>query len=145
MPDDAEGTPGDIAEMLQAAEDAVQKLGADYLGWLQQDIEKIEALLITARDETGDRQPHLDQIYAVSHDVKGQGGSFGYDLVTEIGQSLCDLIKTPACPSDAGLDAIEAHIAALRRVAEDGLEGDGGDTGSALLTRLRQSVADLSG
>ena len=41
---------------------------------------------------TGDRKAEAEQVFQIAHDIKGQGGSFGYDLMTLIANELCRLI-----------------------------------------------------
>lgn len=142
----AEADPAaDEAHAVAAAEAAVARLKAQYKGWLLNDIAKMKGAYAAATGDATNRAAHLQALYAVSHDVKGQGGSFGYDLVTDIGQSLCTLLKRDEAGSKAGLVAVATHIAALEAVAEAGLEGDGGQAGAKLLARLEAAVGSLPG
>src|SRR5258708_32088669 len=75
-------------EQLARAEAAVAALAVDYVAWATRDLaamRDIAASLAAAAD--------VDRLYAISHDVKGQGGSFGYPLVTAIAGSLCRFLK----------------------------------------------------
>ncbi len=136
----ADDDTGDAAagpdDLISAADAAVAKLKAGYLDWLKEDIAKLREALAAATAEPADRKRHLDRAYAVSHDVKGQGGTFGFDLVTSLGQSLCDFIKSGKAETEAGLGVIEAHIAAIETIAREEIEGDGGNEGRTLLDRL---------
>lgn len=79
----------------------------------------------------------------IAHDIKGQGGSFGYPLITDIGNSLSGLLKHDRLMSDAGLALLSAHITALTTVMDKAIEGDGGDLGSSYVERLEDLVAEL--
>ncbi len=136
---DAAAGPDDL---ISAADAAVAKLKAGYLDWLKEDIAKLREALAAATAEPADRKRHLDRAYAVSHDVKGQGGTFGFDLVTSLGQSLCDFIKSGKAETEAGLGVIEAHIAAIETIAREEIEGDGGNEGRTLLDRLAGLIED---
>lgn len=76
-------------------------------------------------------------IHAIAHNVKGQGGSFGYHLVTDIGASLCDFIRSGDRHSPTELSILHAHIKALKTVSENDICGDGGDTGKRIVAELR--------
>jgi|SRR5687767_13150884 len=77
------------------------------------------------------------QLYTLSHDLKGLGGSFNYDLVTTVGESLCGLIKSKTLSQDQALQRrVSAHIAALKAIIQFELKGDGGDDGKELLAML---------
>lgn len=142
----AEDDIGDAAagpdDLIGAADAAVAKLKAGYLDWLGEDIAKLREALAAATAEPADRRRHLDRAYAVSHDVKGQGGTFGFDLVTTLGQSLCDFIKSGKAETEAGLGVVEAHIAAIETIAREEIEGDGGNDGRTLLDRLAGLIED---
>jgi hypothetical protein len=81
------------------------------------------------------------QLYSLSHDLKGLGGSFGYDLVTIVGESLCRQIRDAGLSHDqARQRRVVAHVAALKAIFAFDLKGEGGDDGRALLATL--SIAD---
>lgn len=50
----------------------------------------------------------FDTIRAIGHDIKGSGGGYGFDAITEMGAAL----ETAAKQQDGG--AIRRHIDALR-------------------------------
>lgn len=139
-PDEA-GEPGSGPDdLIGAADAAVAKLKAGYLDWLSEDIAKLREALVAATAEPAERKGYLDRAYAVSHDVKGQGGTFGFDLVTTVGHSLCDFIKNGRAETETGLAVVEAHIAAIETIAREEIEGDGGKDGRILLDRLADLV-----
>lgn len=77
------------------------------------------------------------QLYGQSHGLKGLGGTFNYDLITTIGDSLCSLIKSGNLPDDRFLQRrVAAHVAALNAIFQFDLRGDGGDEGANLLATL---------
>ena len=82
------------------------------------------------------------ELHTLSHDLRGLGGSFDYDLLTTVGDSLCRLIKTEALPEDQALQRrVSAHIAALKAIIQFELKGDGGGDGNELLATLDISSA----
>ena|SRR5262245_48979510 len=81
------------------------------------------------------------QLYRLSHDLKGLGGTFDYALITRIGESLCGLIQNGDLPDDRFLQRhIVAHVAALKAVFQFDLKGDGSDEGEKLLATLRMDA-----
>ena len=79
----------------------------------------------------------------IAHDIKGQGGSFGYPLITEIGQSLSTLLKHDRLLTDHGLELLSAHLEALSTVLNRAIEGEGGNLGSSFIERLCALVDEL--
>ncbi|MEZ6022094.1 MAG: Hpt domain-containing protein [Hyphomonadaceae bacterium] len=85
------------ADAVARADSALNSMGAAFEAWLDADVNKLQA----ARQEAV--RAHwtnetLAALMAVSHDLKGMGGTYGYELVSDIAASLCRLIET-----DAGL------------------------------------------
>jgi chemotaxis protein histidine kinase CheA len=128
------------AETLARAEAAVAELAANYAEVALKDIADAQAALDAATAEPEQRQDHIQRLYGIAHNVKGQGGSFGYPLVTRIGQSLCQLIKQSAAIRDADLPIIQAHLDALQLVLERQVKGDGSETANKLVARLETLV-----
>src|SRR5262249_59846534 len=89
--DSAEGTP--MSSLLKRAEAAVADLARDYPTWALTDVAKARAALDTARDDAGQRGAQVEALFRIAHDLKGQGASFGFPLVTRIAQSLCILTR----------------------------------------------------
>jgi chemotaxis protein histidine kinase CheA len=80
------GGPGAInSAMLEKAEQVLANLADSYLNWVQQDLKNISAAFDEMKSGKGDQKKVLDTIFRISHDMKGQGGSFGYNLVTSVG------------------------------------------------------------
>lgn len=63
----------------------------------------------------------LDALHGVAHNIKGQGGSFGYELVTDIGASFCDYLRGGKRVSPDELNIVHMHIRMLKRVSDDDL------------------------
>jgi len=73
----------------------------------------------------------------ISHNLKGQGGSFGYPLITQIGLSLNLMLKDlDTCGQECAEIAL-AHVRALSTVLEMNIKGGGGPGGHALVQRLK--------
>jgi hypothetical protein len=82
------------------------------------------------------------QLYRMSHDLRGLGGTFGYGLVTTIGEALCSLINNTDLPDDRFLQRrVLAHVAALKAVHQFDLTGDGGNEGERLVATLEPVTA----
>ena len=79
----------------------------------------------------------------ISHDIKGQGGSFGYPLITAVGNSLSTLLKNERLLSEAGLELLDAHLTALDAIMAKAIKGDGGDLGGSYVERLDRLVTEL--
>ncbi|MGE0253699.1 MAG: Hpt domain-containing protein [Alphaproteobacteria bacterium] len=82
----------------------------------------------------------LKAIFRVAHELRGQGGTFGYPMVTEIGTLLCDYIEKLPDPAAADRSVLRAHAEALNAVVANRVQGDGGATGAGIVDGLRVLV-----
>lgn len=128
---------------LARAEQAVADLGDEYLEWAQEDLRKLEQGFnaLKASDEGG--KELLGAIFRVAHEIKGQGGSFGYDLMTLIGNQLCHFVEELAEAGPTEIQVIGLHVDALKIVMVKQMRGDGGQAGRALLRGLDQVVSKI--
>lgn len=124
-----------LKDTLARAEQATTALRANYTQWASVDVEHARTLLAAARNAPSGRL-QLDQVYAAMHNIKGQGSSFGYPLVTRIGHSMCRLIAPGRVLDDAEFKVAQAHLDALKLVLDKKIAGPGGPTGEALAARL---------
>jgi len=140
------GGGGDIAynplkETLARAEEATTALRANYTEWARIDVNNTQTLLDAAKMGADRQREQLDLLYAAMHNIKGQGSSFGYPLVTRIGQSLCRLIAPGRALDEAGLKIAQAHLDALKLVLDQKIAGKGGEVGDKLAARLESLTA----
>lgn len=143
---DEAGGEGGMAATLARAEAAVANLTRNYATWALADVAKARAALAAAVAEPAERAQHIEALFRVGHDLKGQGSSFGYPLVTRIGHSLCALTRDRARPYEARhLDLARSHLDAIELVLSKGIGGDGGTLGAELVARLEQRVAEALG
>ena len=125
-------------DVLEKAEQVIAGMAGDYIHWAREDIEKLSGVFDTLAADPSEE--NLDSVFQIAHDMKGQGGSFGYDLVTAIGHELCrfiEKVEEGGVIGPAQVGAVKVHIDAIRRVINDDMKGDGGQQGAQLLTGLQ--------
>jgi hypothetical protein len=131
---------------IAAAEAVLAELAAEYPAYAAADLDEMEAAFdaLWARFEGApgeiEAPDAIRAVFAVAHNMKGQGASFGYELVTVIAESLCVEMRDRARADLGAAERWGAHLAALRAVLEDRLTGDGGPQGAALLAALGVSI-----
>lgn len=129
------GPAPDIAIMraLNAAEDLVES----YQGWAVDDLEALWRTFqeASARDPNGtlDR----DGMFDMAHEIRGQGGSFGFPLISVIADSLCKFIESQERIQASHLDIIRVHILAMKAVFRQGIKGENPDLAGELASLLR--------
>jgi chemotaxis protein histidine kinase CheA len=126
--------------VLARAQAAVADLAKNYGPNTTADLDRCAGLLKAAREDAGTRAASIKELYGIAHNIKGQGGSFGYPLVTRIGHSLCTLVRQEREFSDADLGVVQAHLDALRLILAKDIKGEGGEVGAKLAARLENMV-----
>lgn len=125
-------------EALERAEQVIAGMTDSYLEWVVEDLKKIDAAYTALASAEGDRKKEMEGVFQVSHDIKGQGGSFGYDLMTAIAKELCRLIEKAGKIGPGEVEAVKLHIDAMKLVIGEDLKGSGGKEGEKMLSGLQQ-------
>lgn len=141
------GGPGAVDEAtLARAEQVITDMADSYLDWVKEDLIKLQSAFDALKTGGADSAAGLDAIFQVAHDIKGQGGSFDYNLMTIIANQLCRFIEGLEGKSGpAEVEVIELHVNALQVVIAQALKGDGGAVGEQLLSGLEQVIAKRAG
>jgi chemotaxis protein histidine kinase CheA len=131
---------GGMSAALARAEAAVAALARDYLTWARADVELCHQHLTAARAATTTRAQHITDLFGVAHNIKGQGSSFGYPLMTRLGHTLCQLTRLPHNFTDADLDLVAAHLQVMADILQQEARGDGTPELQAAVRKLENDV-----
>jgi len=123
-----------------ATDDALEGLREMYLEGANKDIFGLEEQLARIQKDKGIWSEACKQMREITHNVKGQGTSFGYPLMTKVGTSLSRLLKLIETPGDKDIKLVGAHISALRIVLDKDIQGSGGQLGIDLVRKLEDLV-----
>ena len=91
--------------------------------------------------QPGDRRKQFEEINLLAHELRGQGGTFGYPLVTTFAKMLYDFTGPEGRQEDSAVEIVKAHVDALRVVIREKISGNGGQIGKELLNSLNDAVA----
>ncbi len=127
----------DLRTIVREAEQALEALQEDHLTWIRQDLQALAAALAKLREANGVGE--LDAVFRIGQDIKGQGATFEFPLLTLIADSLCRLIGMDVGPAER-LKLIALHADALNIVVRDDIRGAGGEAGKKLIAMLRTAV-----
>lgn len=118
-----------------------RELQDNFLKWTEQSLSELRSHHSSlCRDP--DNSSIVDEIYAIAHNIKGMGASFGFTLMTETGVSFCRYIRS-LDGRKADPDVIDAHIRSLEVILSNRIIGEGGEVGRDLIDRLT-SIVDRS-
>ncbi len=93
-----------------------------------------------AATEPGARVEAAKGVFTAGHNIKGYAATFGFQLVTDIADSLCRLLHSDEALPPEAMALAEQHLDQLGSVIANELEGDGGEAGRAILAGLVAAV-----
>ncbi len=130
--------------IIEAAQERIKKLVGDYADWAKRYIDSmagsLKALEVDGWPEAGNAK-HIANINRIAHELRGQSGTFDYQLVTAFGKSLYKAtLDSDMEITEDRLKLVEAHIDAIRTVFRNRVQGDGGQVGKALLREIDLAV-----
>ncbi len=139
------GGPGAVdLDTLERAEAVIADMTDTYLEWAAEDLAKIHQAVEDLNAEKMDHKDALARIFHLSHDMKGQGGSFGYTLMTILGGKLCKFVEKLEDATAAEVEVIQLHVNTMDLVITKRMKGDGGKEGEQLLEGLGLVAAKVS-
>lgn len=127
-------------DLLTEAQEALNEMAEDYPDWVMTVIDELFEVHRRCVDDEASRKGYFERINAIAHDMKGQGGTFGYQLITDFAEGLYNFTAKGSGLSDSHVEIIKAHIDAMRVVIRERIDGDGGTIGKELKTGLEASV-----
>lgn len=134
---------GRMAEVLARAQAAVEDLAKGYTSWAKADVERARKALEAALGDEPQRAQHVEELFRVAHDLKGQGASFGYPLMTRLADSLCKLTRDRKRSYETRhLDLAKSHLDAMQLVLTKEIKGEGGQIGADLAAKLKSRVEE---
>lgn len=128
---------GNVDALLERVDKAMQNLSEEFVAIYHDDVDRIGRHMSTALADPDEMEPAVNAIRVSLHDLRGQAGTFGYDLVTRISDSACKFIDLSEVFGRTELMVLNMHVDALRAVKVKNVRGDGGQTGVELLEGLR--------
>ncbi|NVK17524.1 MAG: response regulator [Methylocystaceae bacterium] len=132
-------------DLLEQAEAELDRSSASFTDWALEYLSQLSNLCTEALLAPGARGDHFHKINLLAHELRGQGGTFGYPLISVFGKMLYECTMEGCKETDASVEVVKAHIDAMRAVLREKIMGDGGVIGRELLQGLQQAVKEKTG
>ena len=133
--------PGEIpTSLIEEAEEQLERAALDFTDWSLGYLAKLSDLCTEALMKPGRRDEYFHEINVLAHELRGQGGTFGYPLISIFGKMLYDVTGDGCREDDAAVEIVKAHIDTMRAVLREKISGDGGNLGRDLLKSLRAAI-----
>ena len=128
---------------IERAERALEQLSVAFDSWL---VEEVEALTnarqaVRMQGLSGETRKEL---YRTAHDLKGQGETYGYPLITLVCSTLCKLLESALEPDLIPLDIIDNHVDAVRNMMKMKIKTDNHPQSVAVSDKLYEVVIEFA-
>lgn len=130
----------DAAGLIAQAEESVKKLGAEFETIFTDSVLTLASAMTEVRQTGMTREHGLIRMRRLLHDLRGQAGTFGYPLVSQVGDSACKFIDLSEDIGDTEVEVLGMHIDALKAICQAKIKGDGGPVGRELMSGLRKVI-----
>ncbi|PHZ83323.1 hypothetical protein [Paremcibacter congregatus] len=127
-------------DILAQATAALEDMAEDYPDWVSTLIDQLADVHRRCVDTPEQRVPLFEQLHSIAHDMRGQGGTFGYQLISDFADGLYAFTDKSTSTSDNHVEVIKAHIDAMRVVIKQRISGDGGEVGSEIKAGLEAAI-----
>ena len=131
--------PTEAERLAQKAKEALSDLVDTYLIQVNQDFLTMQNLLDQAYSASSENRFHIirDDFFVKMHDLKGQGATFDYPILTEIGRFTCDFLRQKKKITLSDLDVLKDILSDVDLVLKNKLTDSGGKMGKEILDRLK--------
>jgi len=131
--------------LILSAEAQISEMGEDYADWVRESVAELAREHRHAVDSPDAAPSRYRVINKLALGLRGQGGMFGYPLVTEFGASLYLCTGGSPTITHNHLALVKAHIDGIRAVINDKVSGDGGAIGRELVAGLARAKEKYAG
>ncbi len=135
------GEAGFDEDLATKADTAMQVMRDEFLQHVAAAVDEIDDKASLAETPEQENANPMAEIAEISNDLQMQGVAFGFSLASDICASLSGYMKSLSAPTDMAGKIVRAHTDALRSVAANVIEGDGGSAGQELIESLNSLVA----
>ncbi len=126
-------------EAIARAEKHLANLSSEYVFWVENDLQKLRQAFddASAATDPNARNEHVEALFVVAHDMRGQGTTFGYPFVSQICDILCRYLKREG---QVDLLLVSPFIDALRAIINNRVAGESDPIGQAMVKGLQMAV-----
>jgi len=127
---------------IKAAEEAIEQLSDEFDNWLSVEIDRLDQSVVTLK-KNGWNDEDKDELFTISHDIKGQATTLGYPVITEICDTLCHLLEKIPDYSHISINVIEIFASSIRSIVQQCQRGSENEKANAISQGLRQMAMKI--
>jgi len=138
--DDGRGGKGIDPSLLAKAEKAMEDVNPQIEAHMRSEVARLNELMVKVSASAGQDRSQLDEMYRTAFELKGQGTSAGYGMLTRFGDSLCRYIEAQQNPGAKEVAIIKAHVDSISAIMGRSIKGDTNPIGLAIASELEKVV-----
>ncbi len=128
---------------VERAERALQQLSVAFDSWLQEEVATLTQARAQVRAQ-GLSEETRKELHRAAHDLKGQGETYGYPLITRVCSTLCKLLESATEPDLIPLEIIDHHVDAVRNMMKMKIKSDDHPQAAAVSNKLYEVVMEFA-
>jgi CheY-like chemotaxis protein len=132
--------------ILAAAEAQLERMDTDYAEWVRDSLTQLNDAFQKCANEPDfiRRAAYAPILCQVAHELRGQGATFGYPLITEFARSLFHVTMKLESIDDLLLELLKTHIDGITLVITEKIRGTAGEVGASLYLGLQKAQAKFA-
>lgn len=105
---------------IKQAENFMETQEINYPAWLDDDLKNLKNTFKKINPNSNNQPKNLlNDIFKISLEIKGQGGSYGYPLISYVADNICTLLDSVSKISKEDIEIIRIHIDVLSIIAKN--------------------------
>ena len=127
-------------KLLRAAEKQLREMSDDYADWVKGNLAQLQMNYEQLVSKPKNPWKYVQNIHNISHEMRGQGDTFGYRLISIFCNSLCNFTEAKSVEiDDKLLELLKAHLDGIQIVIRQEIKDDGGNIGVDLVRTLEDA------
>lgn len=127
---------------IKAAESAIEELSVEFDDWMNSSIDDLLSKLPKVHQD-GLASPAGEELHTIVHDLKGQATTLGYPIVSEICDTLCNLLEKTPDVSRISPKIAELHVRSVQTIVQECTKHQDDPKANAISAGLRQMVMKI--
>lgn len=134
------GSTGIDVDAIRQASSAIEVMAGDFEERVELDVAMIMKLSHDLDSDPSRAAKLGAKLSRIGLEMGGQGETYGFELISEVGASMCRYISELETPEGLNGEVVRAHADAMRAIIKNKVKGDGGVVGAELVTSLEKLV-----
>ncbi len=127
---------------IKAAENAIEELSVEFDGWMNSAVDELLEKLPRVHED-GLKSEAGEELHTIIHDLKGQATTLGYPVVSEICDTLCNLLEKTPDVSRISPKIAELHVRSIQTIVQECTKHSDDPKANAISAGLRQMVMKI--